>query len=131
MREPKRTAELDKISAFQAPSNANRSVLHTQRQCANLASLRTGLTTAPASSEREPAEAHRSSGSRSLQAERATGLRGEALQRRRVHLGAGPQDEPADTGGGVGVDRRRVGDVEARRGDADLERAQLGRTLHL
>src|SRR5262245_53235959 len=65
--------------------------------------------------------------SRRLKAERAPGLGSEALERRRVHLGARPQDESIDAGRGVGVDSRPVGHVEAGWSDADLEPPQLRR----
>src|SRR5439155_11499658 len=61
------------------------------------------------------------------EAERAAGLGGEALERRRVHLGAWSQDEPVDSGRRVGLAHRLVRDVVAGRRHADLEGAEVGR----
>src|SRR6058998_3364881 len=66
-------------------------------------------------------------GSRGLQAERAPGLGGKALERRGVHLGPRSQDEPIDPGRRVGVERRLVRNIQARRRHADLEPPKLRR----
>src|SRR4029453_11952021 len=66
-----------------------------------------------------------------LEAERAPGLRGEALERRRIHVRPGPEDQAPHAERGVGVPRGLVRNVVTRRRHADLERTELGGTLVL
>src|SRR5207244_9988840 len=61
-----------------------------------------------------------------LQADRAAGFEGEALERVGVHVGPRSQDEPVDPGGRIGIARRLVRNVVAGRRHADLEPAEPG-----
>src|ERR671931_2808336 len=114
------------------PASATSSPMRNTRESRRISSAIASRTASPYVSSRTALSvvAILSSTLRSGQAgaECTASLGGEAHQRRHVHVRPRAQDQSIDTGGGVGLDRGLVRDIEARRRDADLEPAERRRS---